>query len=273
MHQVLEHEDDYEANKRHLDAQDELGDVLKKQIESMQYDIQAFTRLAKHYYEIEDIGEYSSYTWEESNGMANLYTLIKYSGKDILVLIGTGEFNTAVFTRRNIPELKWFSHGPLPLFVVDAWRDQDQRDNHPKRFLDEYTIIYSPKWWQAHLHKSTSQNQQSHIDYWISNGIMHYQDALLALQTAQIHKTFCNDTLMKKFISKIEELQKHTFIEVQRRLNLKDEFLHQDDEKKELYNKIISCFWTLSDGNYEKIYELIQMFDSHKQMFIKSNNQ
>ena len=50
MHQSLEHEYDNEAKKDHLDQQGEIGDILKKQVESMQFDIHTFTKLAKYYY-------------------------------------------------------------------------------------------------------------------------------------------------------------------------------------------------------------------------------
>lgn len=269
MYEYLDNEYEQPLNKKYPDKQGEIADNLKKQAEIIDHDMSVFTRLTKWYYGTDtDEKDYSEYTWEETEiDNAHVYTLIKYHNKDMIVQVGTGAFNTTVFTRRNIPALKWFSYGPLPLFVVTSWAEQEHKENNPRKFLNEHTIIYSPKWGQAEFR--TSKQREQSINYGNSNGIMNYDDALLALQNAHIHKIFYNDTLFEKFASKIKELKKYDLKQFKVRSTLKEEFFKQDEKKRLLYHAILECFAHISDNDYEKMYELIQSFDSIKGIFIK----
>ncbi len=81
-------------------------------------------RLSSVYQELlgtEILGDYTYYTDEakQCSDGSDLYTIIKYEGKDLIVKVGAGEFNTKVFTTGNIKELKGFYHSPIPLFVVN----------------------------------------------------------------------------------------------------------------------------------------------------------
>jgi hypothetical protein len=63
----------------------------------------------------------------------------------MIVQLGTGEFNTAVFTKKNVPELASFVHSQLPFFVVNSRAESEHKDDDPRQFLDEHALIYSPK--------------------------------------------------------------------------------------------------------------------------------
>lgn len=258
--------------KRYSSKEDELADILKKKAEIMKNDIGTFKRIAEQYYGTGGVAEYSSYTWEDMEiwNASHLYTLIKYQKKDLLVQVGIWEFNTAVFTRRNIPELIWFSHSPLPLFVVTARADEKYKENNPKIFLDEHTVIYSPKGGEAELRINRKQKEHP-INYGDSNGIMNYEDAILAIQNARIHKLFHNEKAFEQFSHKIKELQKYSYEELDKRSKLNQNF-HQDDEKRELYNKIIWFLFVSVGKSIESMYELIQSFDTHKHLFIKQHS-
>jgi len=201
MHEYVKNSYPYDSRKTPRNNQEDIADVFKKDAETMKHDISEFTRLAQYYYGTDGVAEYSVYTWEETQirNAAHLYTLIKYQGKDFLVHVGTGEFNTAVFTRRDIQELKWFSHSPLPLFVVSARAEQEHKESNPKKFLNEHALLYSPKWGQAEF-RNSHKARENGINYGNSNGIMEYNDAVLALKNAEIHKIFSSATDFKKFL-------------------------------------------------------------------------
>lgn len=261
------------SHKQYPSKEAEIADMLKKQVETMQQDIGVFTRLAEQYYETknpEGNTNFSEYTWEEAEiwDGAQLYTLIKYQGKDLLVQVGTGEFNTEMFTRKNIPELKWFSHSPLPLFVVMPRADQEHKDHRPKIFLNEHTMIYSPKWGQAELRTNAKQKEHP-IDYGKSNGVMEYTDATLALQNAYINKIFSNEKMFEDFVDEIGKLKNKTYDELQTRTHLKENFLtHLNEHKKKLYDAMKECLLGMSDNNQERMYQIVQSFDTHKRTFI-----
>lgn len=267
MEKKREHSDDKYLNKKHPNQEDEIANIL----EIMEHNIQAFIRLAQYYYATDSIADYSSYTWEATQirNAASLYTLIKYEEKDIIVQIGTWEFNTAVFTRKDIPELKWLSHGPLPLFVVPASANQDDKEKNPKKFLNEYAMIYSPKWWRVDLRLSYKQREHS-INYGDSNWIVDYNIAVLALQNAEIHKIFPNENLFGKFVHKMSKLKEKTPDELRARSTMKEKYFSQDEEKQMFDNEICTCLWHISNENHETMYKLIQSFDIHKGIFTKS---
>ncbi|MEI6773770.1 MAG: hypothetical protein WCL18_02925 [bacterium] len=71
------------------------------------HNIGVLQRLAKYYYGTDEVVDYTEDTEKEVEvgNAAYLYTLITYEGEDLLVHIGNGEFNTEVFTRKNISKL------------------------------------------------------------------------------------------------------------------------------------------------------------------------
>lgn len=110
--------DRQESKKINTGTQSDIARVLGKMIggkenvemrEKMQEDISAFQKLAHYYYDNEGSIDYSEerYTDKESQvDDACLYTLMKYKGKEILVEVGNGNYNTEVFTTENVPELR-----------------------------------------------------------------------------------------------------------------------------------------------------------------------
>ena len=280
MDKVWEHNHD-RLPHRHPNTQDEVADILRKKREVMESDMNVFIKLAEYYYETNKVRDYSKYIEntdfiieddEKVSQLEHLYTLIKYEGRDTAIHIGTGEFIPEVFTRKDIPAYKWFSHSPLPLFVVVARAEQEHRENTPKKFFNEYAILYAPKWWQVEERINNKQREHT-INYWESNGIMEYTDALLALQNGQIHKTFHNPKSFERFITKIKELKTYTPEKLQIRSNIKKEFLSKNKweteaySEEENYNMIHDCLWNISGKSQEKMYVLIQSFDLHKEVF------
>ena len=91
-----------------------LGEMIGKKEKSemkekMEEDISAFQKLAQYYYDNEGFVDYSEdrYTGKETQvNDACLYTLMKYKGKEILVEVGKGDYNTEVFTTENVPDLR-----------------------------------------------------------------------------------------------------------------------------------------------------------------------
>lgn len=114
----------------------------------MKSDIAAFQRLAQHFYtpkKDKESEEEIGYKTQKNEDQEILYTLIKYENKDMLVELGLGNFDSEMFTRRDIQEYKSFSHSPLPLFVVSMLADEDLKTSSPKFFLSNNAVIISPK--------------------------------------------------------------------------------------------------------------------------------
>ena len=280
MDKVWEHNYNRLSHK-HSGTQDEVADVLRKKREVMNSDMSILIKLAEYYYETNKVKDYSKYIKnpdciieddEKVSQLEHLYTLIKYEGRDTAIQIGTGRFAPEIFTRKDIPAYKWFSHSPLPLFVVAARAEQDHRENNPKKFFNEQAILYAPKWGQ--IEERISYKQKEHnINYGESNGIMDYSDAILALQNGQIHKTFSSPKSLEKFIAKIKELKRYSPEKLLRRSNIKKEFLSKNKwetevySEEEFYNIVHDCLRNISGKDQEKIYTLIQSFDLHKKGF------
>ena len=89
------------------DSNSELLESIKKS-PSEQKDIYRLAEVFQALFGTEYLGDYCCYTDERkqcSDG-SDLYTIIKYEGRDLIVKVGAGEFNTKVFTTGNIKELK-----------------------------------------------------------------------------------------------------------------------------------------------------------------------
>ena len=104
---------------------------------------------------------------------------------------------------------------------------------------------------------------------------MNYEDAILALKNAQIHKEFPNENSFDKFVKQIKKMEnsegKMNGREEFRRRIAKREIDMQDDEERIFYVKMFTCLSELANQDQEKMYELIQSFDTHKKAFIKPN--
>ncbi len=264
---------EYSNNQKHPDKQDELAGALKEDAEVMKHDLKYLVRLAQYCFDTTWSIDYGKITGEEVQvgSDAHLYTLITYNGKDILVQVGTWEYTTAVFTKKGIQETRWLRNSPLPLFVVTARADQEQTTEYPRRFLNEHTMIYSPKWWQAEL-RIYAKDRKKSIDYGKSNGIMSYEKAVTTLQNAIIKKTFYDrktkNNLSKRFVDEMKHLQNKDFEQFIRRYEVKPEFYSWD--KKSIAFR--ACLEQLGDGKLRNIYELIERFDPQSGTFTPSNH-
>ncbi len=277
MKETWEHHHDNLIKKNHANRQEDIAGIMSEKREEMEWKILILTKLATCYYGTDKQINYTKYLQKEDISMEedekniyweHLYTLIKYEGKNMLIQIGSGEFTPEIFTRRDIPELNWFSHGPLPLFVVSARAEEEHKEKNPKKFLNEHALLYSPKWWKVEVRTSYKQ-RETDINYGDSNGIIEYTDVIIILQNAQIHKTFPNEKSFAKFVDKIKELKTYTPEKLRIKINIKEEFFEDNDPVKSFYATVVSCLLYLSDNNQEKMYALVQSFDVHKQAFIK----
>jgi len=278
MEKKREHSDDKYLNKKHPNQEDEIADVFENQENQWEYmrnyNIGVFTRLAQYYYETDGVADYCIDTGKEAEvgNAAGLYTLMRYEGENILVHIGNEEFNTEVFTRKDIPKLFWFSHGPLKLFVVSSWVRDQVNQSEPKNFLNIYALIYSPRWGQAELRISRKQKKKA-INYGDGANILNYQDMLLLLKNATIHKMFPleksneKEKSFEKFLEKMQDLKKLSYEELQKRFHTKEWYGWEDIHNRVFIKKILSCLWHLSDGNIKNMYKLIASFDLHTKAF------
>lgn len=219
-----------------------------------------------------DLGNYCCYTDAEkacSDG-SDLYTLIKYEGRDLIVKVGCGEFNTKVFTTGNNKELKGFYKSPIPLFVVNQWDshwgDNEQkklRGKNPKEYLDKYAVLVSPKWWEAYGRSRVKDKEP--LDY-TNIHIKHYEDALSSWRLALLQKTFPNQEFTKatRLLTELKELDFERFYS----RTAKGEKYASDEEKK-----LLGCLrkmWVNTCGSavgdkdaYQSLYDLIQTLDVH----------
>jgi len=284
MNDLLEDMSDVPWHNKHPNKQDEIVNILQNREDQenkweymKNHNIGVLQRLAKYYYGTDEVVDYTEDTEKEVEvgNAAYLYTLITYEGEDLLVHIGNGEFNTEVFTRKNISKLMWFSHSPLKLFVVSASVNDQVKESEPKTFLNTYALIHCPRWWEAELRISHKQREKP-INFGNGAGILNYQDTLLALKNAEIHKLFPldrsleKDKSFEKFVEKIQILQKLTREELQERCNEKEGYRGENEHNKEFNNKLFTFLWRLSDGNLKNMYKLIGSFDIHKKVFVAS---
>ncbi|MEI6773771.1 MAG: hypothetical protein WCL18_02930 [bacterium] len=120
------------------------------------------------------------------------------------------------------------------------------------------------------------KQREKPINFGNGAGILNYQDTLLALKNAEIHKLFPldrsleKDKSFEKFVEKIQILQKLTREELQERCNEKEGYRGENEHNKEFNNKLFTFLWRLSDGNLKNMYKLIGSFDIHKKVFVAS---
>ena len=284
MNDTIKHNYNDPSATNYPDKQDEIADTLKKQAEIMKHDIY---RLAEVYTELlgtEGLGNYCCYTNErqECTDGSDLYTIIKYEGRDLIVKVGAGEFNIKVFTTGNIKELKWFYMSPIPLFVVDQGHSYlgDKKDLHLKKdtpieYLNRYAVLVSPKWWEAY-YRSHNERHEKNIDY---NNIqkMNYDDALATWRITLLHKTFpsweINEVKVVKMMKRLKDMD---FEQFYKQIWKGEKFLSEE------MKKLIGCLWRMGVNRcwsgvgdkdaYQSLYNLIQTYDTQKQIFTKPYN-
>lgn len=160
------------------------------------------------------------------------------------------------------------------MFVVKVNIHDDVNVN-PRTFLNEYARFYSPVGGKVHIHTPGMS-----IEYGKYNKIISFDDAVNALQNADIRKEFYNRTNDKrnnvdeKFCKKMKNLKEETenitknTEKLEVRYKDKIKFDYNDEE----YMKMHNCLGHLSDGDIQKMYNLVQNFDWHKGIFVQSDN-
>lgn len=236
------------------------------------YLIDVYTQL----FGTEFLGDYTCYTNERKQcSDGSLYTLIKYQGKDLIVKVWAGEFNTKVFTTGNVKELKWFYQSPIPLFVVNQGHsylgdkeDKILRSRKPREYLDKFTVLVSAKWGTA-VFRSVQRRDKGKIDYQHIH-IRQYDDALMAGRLQLLKKTFPN----WEFDDVVRQLKKYKemdFEQFYKQVWKWEKFL--SDEARKLIN-CLRHMWIYGIGRwvwdleaFHALYDLIQSFDVHKKYF------
>lgn len=266
-------ENDISQNEHHNAKSVELFESLKPSPEE-QEDINRLSEVFEQLFGTEYLGNYCCYTDEhkQCDDGSDLYTIIKYHGKDLIVKVGAGEFNTKVFTTGNIQELKWFYKSPIPLFVVNQSHSCMYIPNKeevimskktPKKYLDKCAVIVSPKWGEAYFRSYDQREDEEQIEY-SDIHIKHYEDALYAWRLALLHKTFPNgefDTAVR-LLKQFKELDFEKFY----KRTYRGEKFFSDDEKKFFWclrHMWVNTLWSaIGDREaYQSLYELIQSFD------------
>jgi len=223
--------------------------------------------------------DYSYYTDEakECSDGSDLSALIKYEGKDTIVNLGYWEFNAKVFNTKNVNELKWFYMCPIPLFVVNQ-RDSYAGNNEyltmkikePKKYLEEFAVIISPKWWDAYYRGYKGGKNIKKIDYNHIH-VRHYEDALLSGRLAILEKEFPNWSFMDA-VRILKDFQDLNFEKFYFKTYKNEKYL-SENQKKLLWclrnmwvNRVGSGVW--DRDAYQSLFDLIQSFDVQKKIFL-----
>lgn len=107
MDESLQQRKHSKNDQYHKDKDAELLESLKNS-PKFTADMYRISRVYTELFGTEYLGNYCCYTDEgaQCTDGSDLYTLVKYEGKDLIVKVGAGEFNTKVFTTGNVKELK-----------------------------------------------------------------------------------------------------------------------------------------------------------------------
>jgi len=273
MQKILFSKHEHTNHKEHPHYKDEISGVLKEDGENMDHNLEYFQKIVQYYYDNEWSVDYGECTWEEVQigHDAHLYTLIRSDNKDVLVKVGSWEYNSAVFTKSGIEETRRLRNSPLPLFVVTAWADQEQKINYPRRFLNEHAMLYSPKWGQVETRMTFNERKKS-IDYGKSNGIFAYEEAMAVVQSAIIKKMFydrkAKNHLQKRFVDEMKILKTKDVEQFVKRYEVKSEFYSENHQSVLLRR----CLEQLGEGKTKNIYDLIQRFDPQSGTFTSPNS-
>lgn len=264
----------YERKKPDDKNQKEFFDILQEpeglRDHMKELYIQCIKTLAQQFYGIDAIMQMDEH--KSQGEIETLYTVIIYENKEELIEIARGVFTKDMFTRHEkaIPEYAWLLHSPLKLFVTSARARDDDPYSEPKDFVNRHAIIYSPVWGKV---EEYNIHEAKNIGYW---NISH-QEAVLAVQNAEIHKMFPYEkhTLpqksFEKFSEKMMEIKEFTLEQLEGRKNIKDGYERRaGDHGKEFMQKMVDCLRRLSDGNIKNMKKLITSFDEKSGMFTLS---
>lgn len=253
----------------------ELADTLKDSQETV--DSEIISHIFQNLLAPQNLENYHCYMdSEQQSSDWDLYTIIKYHNKNLMVKVGAGEFTTKVFTTGNIYELRWFYNSPIPLFVVNQWHNSWWNDEalllkitNPKKYLDIYAKIVSPKWWEAYF-RSNQQRYKQKIDY-MPIHIANYEDVILLGRNALLQKEF-SELEFNKIIKKIKKLKILDFEKFYTQIRKGRKFLSEEMQK------LIWCLrkmgissvgaWVWNKESFWWLYTLIQSFDTHKKIFM-----
>ena len=253
-----------------LDYQQQLQEKQK------QSDINRLWEVFSHLFGTENLWNYCYYTKsnKQCSDWSDLYSIIKYQWKDLIIKVWAWEFNTDVFNTWWIKELKWFYNTSIPLFVVNqsdgyfANREQQElRTNNPKEYLNKYAIIIIPKWSKAYFR--WYQDRKNSIDFGHIN-IRDYQNTINQGRLAILHKEFPNwqfqDCL--KIIEQFQKMDFHKFYSNTRK--------HRQHLSPQM-ERVLWCFrrmwiyrtwsWVWDIQAYQSLYDTIQLFDLQQQSF------
>lgn len=258
------------------DSNSELLESIKKS-PSEQKDIYRLAEVFQALFGTEYLGDYCCYTDERkqcSDG-SDLYTIIKYEGRDLIVKVGAGEFNTKVFTTGNIKELKWFYHSPIPLFVVNQGESYLGNEEHKflrahksRKYLDDHAVIVSPKWGEAY-YRNPTERHKTQIDYTHIH-IKDYEDALLQARQALLQKEFPGNEF-DIAVKMLKYLNKMDFEQFYKQIRKGRKFLSEDMER------LIGCLRNMGANRlgsgigdreaFLSLYVIVKSFNIHKKIF------
>lgn len=207
----------------------------------------------------------------ESGRWAWLYTIIKYDNEDTLVYIWSWEFNTEMFNKWWIAELKWLYKSPLPLFIISQTNTFDLERNwintNIKDYLNENSIIVVPWKWEAYINSYWSKKNQVNFN---NINIRHLKDAIKKVRLAILQKEFPN-WQFQECIKIIEKLQEMDFEKFYNTIYKNEQYL--DENRK----KLLWCFWNMwvnrvwswvwDKKAYKSLYDLIISFNLQQQSF------
>lgn len=253
-----------------LDYQEQLKEKEK------QSDISKLWEVFTYLFGTQDVGNYCCYTknWAQCSDWSDLYTIIKYRWKDLIIKVWAWEFNTDVFNTWWISELKWLHNTPIPLFVVNQW-DSHRWDDHkkqlrsekPKEYLNKYAVIIVPKWWKAYFRWYGDKKNPINLG---DINIRDFKETLNQWRLAILHKEFPNWQFATclKIIEKFQEMDFERFYSSTRR---NKQHLTQEMEK------VLWCFrrmwiyrawsWVWDKKAYQALYDIIKSFNLQKESF------
>jgi hypothetical protein len=253
-----------------LDYQDKL---IEKQKQS---DLHKLREVFSYLFWTENLWNYCCYTKnsQQCTDWSDLYSIIKYNWKDLIIKIWAWEFNTDVFNTWWIHELKWLHNTPIPLFVVnqsDSYRADDNakqlRNEDPKKYLDKYTVIVVYKSWKAEFRGF--KDKKDPINFGDIN-IKSYDNTLNEWRLAILHRVFHNWQFQEslKIIEKFQEMDFEKFYNTTYK---NPQYLNEN------MNKVLWCFWNMwvtrewswiwDIEAYKSVYNLIKSFDLQQEKF------
>ena len=253
-----------------LDYQEKIKEQQKKS------DIYKLREVFSYLFWTENLWNYCCYTKnpKQCSDWSDLYSIIKYQWKDLIIKVWAWEFNIDVFNTWWISELKWLHNTPIPLFVVNQWDSyladdhvKELKNSHPKEYINKYAVIIVPKWWKAYFRKP--RDTQNSINFGDIN-IRDHQTTLNEWRLSILHKEFPN-WQFQECLKVIEKFQEMDFDKFYNTIYKNPQYLNEN------MNKILWCFWNMwvyrvwswvwDIKAYQSLYDLIQSFDLQQEKF------